>query len=359
MAEAGWDVTILNSPFAGRELTFPPHPRVTIHNLRRRPSYIVGKPAFAEYMLASARIALMSRPDVVYASDPLGAAPGLLASRLARASLVYHEHDSPPCNAYHSWLQQWRERAARKAQLVVFPNAARALIAQAELGFRDDQLRIIWNLPRRAEIPVASATPQSPLVAYYHGSITPDRIPLAFAHALSVLQGRVRLHIAGYETPSGQDYVAKLRDCARDDSGNTLIDFGGLIAREKLLSHAAQMGHVGVSLAPLDSPDVNMRHLAGASNKAFDYMAAGMALLVPNLPEWQSLFVDEGYARPCEPQKCESIAAQLQWFADHPNELLEMGSRARAKIALDWNYDTAFASVLADLSHAPRKHAPH
>ena len=95
MAEAGWEVTFLSAPIEGHRLELPHHPRITVRTIPTRPSHVMGKAAYARYAAAAARLALKLRPDVVYASDPLGAAPGLLAARLGGARLVYHEHDSP------------------------------------------------------------------------------------------------------------------------------------------------------------------------------------------------------------------------------------------------------------------------
>ena len=106
--------------------------------------------AYAAYAAAAARIAIRLRPDVVYASDPLGAGPGLLAARLTGARLVYHEHDTPNPGTLHPWLARLRRAAARRAAAVIFPNEARARIARDELGFSDDRLHVVWNMPRRA-----------------------------------------------------------------------------------------------------------------------------------------------------------------------------------------------------------------
>jgi hypothetical protein len=45
---------------------------------------------------------------------------------------------------------------------------------------------------------------------------------------------------------------------------------------------------------PKQSEDINMRHMVGASNKPFDYMASGLPLLVTDLPEWAATFVEPG-----------------------------------------------------------------
>ncbi len=181
MAEAGWEVTFLSAPIEGNRLELSRHPRIARLAIPIRPSHVMGKAAYACYAAIAARLALQLQPDVVYASDPLGAAPG----RLAGARLVYHEHDSPDPGSLRPLLARPRAAAARGAQLVIFPNEARARIAQAELGFSADRLRIVWNMPREAELPPLASQPETPLVLYYHGSITPDRLPLAVVEAIS------------------------------------------------------------------------------------------------------------------------------------------------------------------------------
>jgi glycosyltransferase involved in cell wall biosynthesis len=337
MAEAGWDVHFLSAPMADLPLSMPTRTRVTVHTIPTRPTHVMRRGDYLVYAAYSARLALSLRPRVVYASDILGAGPGLLAARLSGAALVYHEHDPPGFG--RPILQRLRRAAARTAELVVFPNEARAQIAKTELGFSDDRLRVVWNLPRQAELPELMAKPEEPLWLYYHGSIAPDRIPETMLATLARFDGRVRLRLVGYEAPGSPGYLKRLL------AAKGMVEYRGLESRHTLLRVAAS-GHVGLTFA-LQSPESqSMRHLAGASNKAFDYMAAGLALLVPDLPEWQRMFVAPGYARPCDPGSVESVASAIAWFLDRPEERRAMAERGRAKIEADWNYDAAFGPVL-------------
>ena len=100
------------------------------------------------------------------------------------------------------------------------------------------------------------------------------------------------------------------------------------------------------ALMPFNSSDLNMSHMTGASNKPFDYMAAGLALLVSDLPDWKTMFVDPGFGLACDPTDADSLSAALGWFIDHPEERRAMAARARDKIEAEWNYDTQFRAVL-------------
>jgi glycosyltransferase involved in cell wall biosynthesis len=310
----------------------------------------MGKAAYARYTAAAARLAMNLRPDIVYASDPLGAGPGLLAARLASAGLVYHEHDSPDPGSLRPSLARARAAAARRADLVIFPNEARARIAQAELGFSEDRLHIVWNMPRRAELPPLDNHPEAPLIVYYHGSIGPDRLPAAVVEAVRRSCGRACLRIAGYEGPSAAGYVQRLLELGGGSNSTAVVDYAGQVPGRADLVATAARAHVGLALVPHNGTDVNLRHMTGASNKPFDYMAAGLALLVSERSDWRDMFVAPGYARACDPADPASIAAALTWFIDHPAERRLMGASGRSKIRTEWNYDLAFAPVICTLS---------
>src|SRR5262249_52773460 len=161
--------------------------------------------------------------------------------------------------------------------------------------------------------------------------------------------GRVRLRVAGYEAPGAPGYIARLVALGHAPDDEPLVDYAGTLPRSDLLAQATR-AHVGLALMPPSTDDVNMRNMTGASNKPFDYMAAGLALLVSGLPDWREMFMIPSLARACDPADPDSISDALSWFLNHPEERRAMGERGRSKIEAEWNYDTAFAPVMAELS---------
>ena len=341
-AAAGAKVVILNAPVAGYDLTLPSVPGVLVRDIAVRPAHLMPKFSYLRYVCAAAQLAATFRPTVVYASDPLGAGPGLLAARLANATLVYHEHDTPKPGALDPRIARLRKAAARKAPFVIFPNAERARLAQAELGFRDEQLHVVWNVPRRTELPDLPPVHGSKLTALYHGSITPERLPESIIAAIA--ECGMQLRLIGYEVQGAKGYVSRLLETGRR-FGQNVVDYLGQFSRDRLLAEAAR-ADVGLALLPLNPDDVNLKYMLGASNKVFDYMASGLALLVPELPDWVGSFVHPGYGRSCNPADMRSLVAQLGWFAANPDQRRSMGAKGRAKIESQWNYEKAFAPVL-------------
>ena len=76
-----------------------------------------------------------------------------------------------------------------------------------------------------------------------------------------------------------------------------------------------------------------MSNMTGASNKPFDYMAAGLALLVSDLPDWKTMFVDPGFGLACDPTDADSLLAALAWFIDHPDGVsLDLCERVSSRL---------------------------
>jgi len=208
----------------------------------------------------------------------------------------------------------------------------------------------VWNCPLRSEVDVATAPATRPgLVLYYHGNISPDLLPVAVLEAMAKSVRPVWLRVVGYETPGHEGYVMRLRHEADRLELGDRVEFLPPRPRSELLG-SAEGCDVGLALVPMRSEDVNLRMLAGASNKAFEYLACGLALLVSDLPDWRRMYVDPGYALACNPGDPESIAAALRWFADNRETMQRMGGSGRRRIVAEWNYETQFRPVFEEIT---------
>jgi glycosyltransferase involved in cell wall biosynthesis len=183
----------------------------------------------------------------------------------------------------------------------------------------------------------------------YHGSIVPARLPPAVLEALARLPPGSRLRVVGYETLGNTGYVGRLQEAARRLGVGDRVQFLAPMPRRELLRCSLECD-VGLALMPTASPNLNEQTMAGASNKPFDYLACGLAVLVSDLPDWRRLYVAPGYGLACDPGDPASIAGALRWFLEHPGETRAMGERGRRRIAAEWNYETQFAPVFRRLT---------
>ena len=182
-------------------------------------------------------------------------------------------------------------------------------------------------------------------VLYYHGSINPELLPFEAAEAASLFGERVVLRIVGYPTQSGDTLMRQILAKFGSAAQGGLIDYVGQISRDALLDLAAT-ADIGLALITTRSTNINLAEVVGASNKAFDYMAAGLPLIVPDIPAWRSMYVDPGHALAANPVDSESIAAAISQLISHPERSRRMGQANQRKISQDWNYDTQFRPVI-------------
>ena len=350
LADAGWDVLFLGTGAEG--LRFPHHERITVRELPFRSAGWRQKLHYARFALWTLSWTIRWRPTWVYASDPFSCPVTLLLSYLPGIQMVYHEHDSPNSvsTRFMRFVLWTRRPLSARADLCILPNEQRARRFAQEIG-NGVHVDCVWNCPSRSE--VSDARPPLDGVTLrilYHGSIVPARLPTTVLMALSMLPKGVRLRIVGYETIGHKGYVRQLQELAAQLGIAGRVEFLGPVPqREELLALCRQCD-VGLSLMPKQSLDNNEQTMTGASNKPFDYLACGLALLVSDLPDWRVLFVDGGYALAVDPADPHSIATAVRWLLEHPAESRAMGERGRQRILREWNYEEQFAPVLPRLT---------
>jgi glycosyltransferase involved in cell wall biosynthesis len=222
----------------------------------------------------------------------------------------------------------------------VLPNAVRAQRFIEQTGAANVQC--VWNCPTTDEVGPPRESADGPdFWLLYHGSITPPQLPTTVLDALARLPARVKLRLIGYETIGHRNYVKELRDKAQTLGLAERIEFlGSIPTREEMLRWC---GRSDVGLALFAKQE--LQPMPGASNKPFDYLAHGCALLVSDLPNWHEMYVKSGYALACNPDDPASIAVAVAWFVEHPEQTRAMGEAGRQRILSQWNYETQFRAV--------------
>jgi glycosyltransferase involved in cell wall biosynthesis len=353
LADAGWQVRFLGTGALGAgRLEFRLHARIRVERLPFVPGGWRQKVSYARFLLRAVAVALMWRPRWIYASDSLACPAALLLSLLPGIKVVYHEHDSPAPgggSCFQRLTLSARKVLARRAALCVLPNQQRAE-AFADLVGGKSRVLCVWNCPTRDEVTLPRRPGEgSDLWLLYQGSIVPERLPLSAVRALALVPDRVKLRVIGYETLGHLGYVDTLRRAAAECGVTTRVEFMGPMARHDLLRWCRQ-ADVGLAFLPKCSTDMSLCNMLGASNKPFDYLASGLALLVSDLPDWRTTFVEAGYGRCCDSDDATSIGEALRWFLDHPQERRRMGERGRQMVLKEWNYEGQFAPVMHALS---------
>lgn len=352
LAQNGWQVLFLGTQVREVEaLRFPPHSNILVRQLASCPAGWRQKFHYIWFILWTLGWVIRWRPRWIYASDSLSCSVGIVLSCIPGFRVIYHEHDAPGRfqSVFMRFVLWTRRQLARRARLCVIPNRQRLEAFVKEVGRRADVV-CVWNCPSQEE--VFSSRPLNngrSLRILYQGAIGPYRPPMAVLDALTRLPRTVSLRVIGYEPLGCLGYARQLKEMACRLGVEARLEIFAPMSRDDMLKES-QGCDVGLAFVPRQSENINFRYSTGASNKPFDYLAAGLALLVSDLPDWQEIFVEPGYGLACDPSNPEDIAEAIRWFLGHPHQMRVMGERGRCRILEEWNYERSFSPVLEFLN---------
>lgn len=352
LGDAGWRVTFLGTGALGADaLRFPSHPNITVHSIGYCSPGWRQKLHYFYFCIWVICWTIMWRTNWIYASDPMVCPAALTLCWLPWVSVLYHEHDSPegvPVGLFQRFVRWSRQQVARRAACCVLPNEARAERFKGETRTHREVL-CVWNCPSALEVVAKREPLNGSFWLLYHGSIVPHRLPVSVIDALATLPEHVKLRVIGYETTGSVGYLDRLRERARQLGVASRLDLIGVVPRRFDLMDWCRRCDAGLAFMPMNTSDFNHQAMTGASNKPFDYLACGLALVVSDLPDWRAAYVDPGYAVACDPQDSESIARSVRRFLDFPELAREMGEKGRQRIMADWNYRSRFLPVYTRL----------
>jgi glycosyltransferase involved in cell wall biosynthesis len=282
---------------------------------------------------------------------------------------IYHFHD--PELYWVGWLLKCRGKRViydahedASASMITkewIPPFARVVISQAvrllerlTVGIVD---RVIAATPK-----IAARFPQGktvivqnyPIAGEYgeaDGLRYQDRANrIAYVGAISRLRGAVEmvqavaqlpaglgaaLDIAGTFTPASLRAVVESiprREC--------VIDHGQLSRAEvRRVLAQARVGLVLFHPAP--------NHVDAQPNKLFEYMAAGLPVLVSAFPGWIRILQRHECGIAVDPMDVDAIAAALQWLLEHGDEAAHMGERGRLAMRELYNWSTEEKALVA------------
>lgn len=366
LARNGWEVEFCGTRGSGAAaLQFAPHPRVRLRLWNFRRPGLGQKWHYLRFTLWCVWRVLRWRPHWVYGSDALSTPALALIRRFSRSRILYHEHDSPvpdPVTDTRFQLGILRTRLSigRSADVVVLPNQKRLEAFLAESQSRTAAF-CVWNCPSLDEVPAAPPLRdhRGPLRVLYHGSIVPERFGFYVLEALAACGVDVQVTLMGYFPLSRQGYKAELMAAAARLGVEDRFEYLGAIPQRSELMRLGAKCHVGLCLLRIHEGDINMQNMSGASNKPFDYLSQGIALIVPPDPGWEELYVNTGCAVSCPSHDAGKLAELFRWMDSHREEVAEMGARGHARVLDEWHYEKQFAPVLSLMqSESSRKQRP-
>jgi glycosyltransferase involved in cell wall biosynthesis len=332
-------------------LTMPGQVAASTKILRQPNSRIVLPWFWLYFNLVAVLKAMWIRPAIVHVSDYTACLAGLVISWTTRAQVIYHEHDSPEEGGgrKNRMLLRLRRFLARNCDVCILPNEERARAFERQTQMVKPAA-IVWNCPTKEEIDSIvprgiKDNPDASLRVGYAGTINEVRVPKNLIHALAKCP-EAHLTLVGYETVGSRGYVKSLKELAEKLGVGDKFRYAGPQPQRSDVFRELQANDVCLGLMPMEGGDINTRAMVGASNKAFDAFACGLPIVVSDLDDWKTAYVQSGVALACDPRDADSIARVFEWYRMHPAERQQMGMKARRLVEQQWNYEVQFAPVL-------------
>ena len=296
---------------------------------------------YAEYNLRLFLYLLFSKVDLLISNDLDTLPANYIVSRLRRIPIVYDSHEYftevPELIKRKSirsiWL--WIERRCIKGlndYLTVSPSIADAYHKKYGIV-----MRVIRNLPLAYNRDEIKIDPENVLekngkkIILYQGSVNVERGLEEMMRAMEFLPD-FRLLVCG-----DGDILQDLISMRSKMSWKDRIEFKGSIALERLPEYTVQ-ADVGISIEKL----TGMSYTYALPNKVFDYVQAGIPVLVSNMPEVVKLNKEFGFAREIQEVSVSEIVSGItELFKSNDHYLSVRKNTEKAAGVLNWSTEEA------------------
>lgn len=349
MHDAGYEVMLL-----GRQLPDSPD-CVRPYQVKRFKLFFNKKAAFyAELNLRLFLNLLFVRVDLFYANDLDTLPANALASWLRRKPLVYDSHEfftEVPEIQSRKWVKStWSflERTCiRRASLVLTVNASIAGLLRERYAL--PRVLVVRNVPDvNVEIAPASRAelglPEGVHLLILQGSgINVDRGAEELLEAMALTSGATLLIVG-----SG-DAIPALRQRA------SAADLQGKVIFKPRMPYAEMMRYtrladLGLSL----DKDTNINYRYSLPNKVFDYVAAGIPMLVSDLVEVRNFVLSNAVGNIAESHDPQYLADRIQQMLADTEAMERYRNNAR-NLAPTIHWKLEYAPVLQAIGQLLQK----
>jgi glycosyltransferase involved in cell wall biosynthesis len=301
-------------------------------------------------------LALRERAEVYHFHDPELLPIGVLLRIFTRAKVIYDVHENVPKQILNKfWLPPWSRKPLALAYKLVerFCLPFIDVIVIAEDSYIENyrgrnNVVAIRNYPIIAPLThgsrnMAWAEPRSGFRLVYVGGVSKLRGALELIEAMKILTTKgykdLTLSIIGPVTPTqfGEEITLLLRQYDLE----ARVQIPGPIPHEEVFDVLVR-SHIGLAVL---HPDPN--YVDSLPTKIFEYMAAGLPVVVSNFPLWKEIVEGNRCGITVDPLDPKAIAQAIEYLLTHPEEARQMGENGRRAVEEKYNWEKEAEKLLA------------
>ncbi|MDI6901941.1 MAG: glycosyltransferase family 4 protein [Anaerosomatales bacterium] len=314
--------------------------RVTLASRRLPARFGLRVLRFIEAVWKTFRAAYRERADIYDARDAEPLFVAHLAARLRRAKLVYDsdelnlDRNKPFCRKrwWRFLMRRFEGFYARRADAVITTDHGRADVLVERYGI--PRPVVVLNVPDvfdelEPDLDFRKrALGDRRYLLIYQGVLIENRGIPEMMRAMPLLP-ECRLALVGYGHRE-----AEYRAIARDEGLTDGVVFFDAVPFERLMRYTAA---ADIGMIPL-IPAV-LSYVYAAPNKLFEYMMAGLSVVVSDLPDMAKVVTEERIGTLiADPTSPESIADAVRRLIEGNESLTDVGARARAAALRRYNW---------------------
>ena len=283
------------------------------------------------------------RPDIIHANDfdTLGFA--YRAAKKCKAGLIYDSHEIFAENigiAEHELLKQQIIRSekhlVRKIDKMICVSNAAAEYFEKKYSVHPT---VVTNCPMKNTLPLLQKTPDA-FEAIYQGLMVRGRGYEEYIDSAMYLPDGIRLKLRGYGS-----LEPKLRAAIEEKRLHDKVVFAPPVEVAQLVQ-AASASHVGMVL----TRPVNLNFRLSVSNKVFEYAAAGLPVIMSDVPEHCYLNDKYGFGIILDEVTPKSIADAIIKLCQDKDTYIRLSENAK-KMSEEMNWE-AESEKLSELYEA-------
>ena len=329
LTKAGFKVTFLaqydrDKGVDGIQLRALPKPR----NRFERMTYLLYKVYQA---------AINEKAQIYHFHDPELILVGILL-KLHGKHVIYDVHEDYPNSLLNKgWLHPWFRAVVAKGV---------ALAERASVNFFDGIVAATPEIAKRFSASKTVVVQNFPIQHEWVQDIAIDyrhRPPIiTYVGGISVLRGVKEMILAVGQLPenlgarlylAGKFSPAKLEDEIKILPGWERVDFMGYLSRDSIV---ALFEKSRIGLAVLHSIKTFRESYP---IKLFEYMSAGMPVVVSDFPLWREIVGGAGCGLLVDPLDPKAILEAMRWLLEHPEEAEAMGQRGQEAVFERYNWN--------------------
>lgn len=275
--------------------------------------------------------------------DPELILAGLVLQRLGKR-VIYDAHEDLPSQVLHKpYFSNWQRKIARYAAAGLVHSANRWLSAQlcatATIQQRfPERSCLVRNFPLLREFTLSSPPPRSSQstacqIAYV-GGLAPSRGVLELVQAVNLLNSSASLVLAGpWESEEFRLHCQKA-----DHQGR--VTYAGVLDRQGV-GNLLRSSDIGVAvLHPVPA------YVDALPVKLFEYMAAGIPVIVSDFPLWRGIVGNAGCGVLVQPGDVNALQVALDYLIQDPSLRQQLGSNGRTAVEQRYTWDSESARFI-------------